>query len=162
MPLPCITLPRKNGMARCQRRERVAREQAVGLDLHRRVEVVEEVVVGDVGVRARGRVPRRREREGGRRAGDEREDRLRGDREVLGVDLAAAVLEGGGVDDGDAAGDDADAAPHAGAEGRGASASPVTLIAGTNGVRRRVVVDRGEQDWDRSADSSTKSGELGL
>ena len=40
-------------MARGQRRERVAGQQAVGLDLHRRVEVVEEVVVGDVDVRAR-------------------------------------------------------------------------------------------------------------
>ena len=52
MPLPCITLPRKNGWPDCERSERVAGQQAVGLDLHRRVEVVEEVVVGDVDVRA--------------------------------------------------------------------------------------------------------------
>ena len=39
-------------MARFQRVQRVAGQQAVGLDLHRRVEVVEEVVIRDVDVAA--------------------------------------------------------------------------------------------------------------
>ena len=52
MPLFCHHVAAEEGMARCERSERIARQEPVGLDLHRRVEVVEEVVVGDVDVRA--------------------------------------------------------------------------------------------------------------
>ena len=50
-------------MARHQRVKRVAGEKTVGLDLHRRVEVIEEVVIGDVDVTAERREGRRRQRE---------------------------------------------------------------------------------------------------
>ena len=52
MPLSGHHVAAEERIARRQRRERVAGQQAVGLDLHRRVEVVVEVVVGDVDVRA--------------------------------------------------------------------------------------------------------------
>ena len=100
--------------------------QAVGLDLHRRVEVVEEVVVGDVDVAAQII-----EGMGGSGndglIGHERQHRLRRNREVRRVDRAAAIPEGGRIDHGDAAALNADAAPHRGAR-VGVVASPVTLI----------------------------------
>ncbi len=52
MPLFGHHVATEERIARRQRRERVARQEAVGLDLHRRVEVVVEVVVRDVDMRA--------------------------------------------------------------------------------------------------------------
>ncbi len=46
-------------MARLQRVQRVAGQQAIGLDLHRRVEVVEEVVIRDVDMAAQAGSPAR-------------------------------------------------------------------------------------------------------
>ncbi len=52
MPLPCMTLPRKKGAPDSKGVSGFAGQEAVGLDLHRRIEVVVEVVIGDVGVGA--------------------------------------------------------------------------------------------------------------
>ena len=83
-------------MARDQGVQRVAGQQAVGVDLHRRVEVVEEVVIGDVDVRAKV-VRERRWRE--ERIGAVRKESTDCDGRVwVGVFRPAAVTERGVVD----------------------------------------------------------------
>ena len=150
-------------MAGLQRREGIAREQAVGLDLHRGVEVEVEVVVGDVGVGAVGGVIRVGiDREVGA-ATSEMNARTDCESSVkrwvltapppyvkvvsLMTTLAPVMIP---------------TLPHMPGTRVGVVASPITLIAGTKGVvavSSKIVV---KSTSGSLVPSSTKPGESGL